>query len=46
MAKQVKFFWWKSYKVWRVTGSSIEAIVEKAEALCEKYHAIHFEVLD
>ena len=44
MTREVKFYWWKSYKVWKVSGDSLEAIIEKCAELCEKYHAIHFEI--
>ena len=46
MSRQVKFYWWKSYKVWKVNGANIEEIVEKCHKLSEKYKAIHFEVLE
>ena len=45
MTKEVKFYWWQSYKVWKVSGKDIEEITKKAAKLSEKYHAIHFEVL-
>lgn len=45
MKRQVKFYWWKSYKIWEVRGKSIEDITERAQALCEKYNALHFEIL-
>ena len=46
MVMKVKFYWFKSYKVWEVRGKDIEEIVEKCDKLCEKYKAINFEVLD
>lgn len=45
MSREVKFYWWKSYKIWKVNGATIEEIVKKASNMSEKYHAIHFEVL-
>lgn len=45
MTKQVKFYWWKSYKVWNVAGNTIEDITNKCHKLCEKYKAVHFEIL-
>lgn len=45
MMSKVKFYWFASYKVWEVRGKDIEEITEKCHSLCEKYHAIHFEVL-
>lgn len=45
MTRQVKFYWWASYKVWEVSGKSLDDIVSKCNALCERYKAIHFEVL-
>ena len=45
MSKQVKFYWWKSYKVWKVSGKDIDEITARAEKLAEKYHALHYEVL-
>lgn len=45
MTKQVKFYWWKSYKLWTVTGKSIEEITEKCHKMCEKYNVLHFEIL-
>lgn len=45
MTKQVKFYWWKSYKIWEVKGRNIEEITEKCHMMCEKYNANHFEIL-
>lgn len=45
MKKQVKFYWWRSYKVWDVTGKSIDEIIEKCDKMCEKYRALHYEIL-
>lgn len=45
MKRKVKFYWWKSCKVWEISGRNIEDITEKADSLCGKYHAIHFEIL-
>ena len=45
MTRKVKFYWWKSCKIWNVSGRSIGEITEKANAMCDKYHAIHFEIL-
>ena len=45
MTKQVKFYWWQSYKVWQVSGKDIADITSKCEKLTEKYHALHFEIL-
>lgn len=45
MKKQVKFYWWNNTKVWEVSGKSIEDITEKCHTMCEKYRAIHFEIL-
>lgn len=45
MTKQVKFYWWKSYKIWEVKGRNIEEITEKCHTMCEKYNANHFEIL-
>lgn len=45
MTKEVKFYWRNSYKVWKVNGKSVDEITEKCHAMCEKYHAIHFEIL-
>ena len=45
MTKEVKFYWWKSYKIWKVSGKDIDEITKKAEMLANKYNALHFEVL-
>lgn len=45
MTREVKFYWWNSYKVWKVSGANIEEITKKAAATSDKYHAIHFEIL-
>lgn len=45
MKKQVKFYWWQSYKIWEVFGKDIMEITAKCEKMCEKYHAKHFEIL-
>ena len=45
MTREVKFYWWKSYKVFKVNGTDIEEITQKAIAISDKYHAIHFEIL-
>ena len=45
MTREVKFYWWKSYKVWTVKGNNILEIEAKCHELAEKYGAIHFEVL-
>ena len=45
MKRKVKFYWWSSCKIWEIYGKNIDNITEKCHALCEKYHAINFEVL-
>lgn len=45
MKRKVKFYWWASEKVWEVCGKDTDEIVQKCHGFCEKYHAIHFEVL-
>lgn len=45
MTKKVKFYWWKSYKVWEVSGANIEEISKKAAAISDRYNAIHFEII-
>lgn len=45
MTVQVRFYWWQSIKVWKVSGKNMDDIVEKCHILCNKYHAKHFEVL-
>ena len=45
MTVQVKFYWWQTIKVWKVSGKNEDEIIEKCHNLCEKYHATHFEVL-
>lgn len=44
MKRKVKFYWWSSYKVLEVCGKDIDEITEKCHHLCEKYHAVHFEI--
>jgi len=46
ISREVEFIWWSNRKVWTVKGKTIEEITEKAERLCDKYHAIHFQILD
>lgn len=46
MTKKVEFLWWSSRKTWNVSGKTLDEIVEKAEKMCYKYHAMHFQVLD
>lgn len=43
--REVKFYWFKSFKIFKVSGKTIEDITDKCYALCDKYHAIHFEIL-
>ena len=45
ITKKVKFYWWKSYKVWEVSGNTLDDVVFKCWALVERYNAIHFEIL-
>lgn len=45
MTKEVKFYWWKSFKIWKVSGHNIEQITKKCDELCAKYNAIHFEIM-
>ena len=46
MKKRVKFYWASKYKVWEVSGKTDQIIINKCFELCNRYHAIHFEVLD
>lgn len=45
ISKQVKFYWFKSYKIWIVKGDSIDQIMKRCDELCAKYHALHYEIL-
>ena len=46
MTRKVEFIWWKSRKVWNISGKDINDITKKADILCNKYHAVHFQILD
>ena len=43
--KEVQFFWLGAVRIFTVSGNSIEEITDKCHELCDKYHAIHFEIL-
>lgn len=43
--RQVKFYWFRSVKLFTVSGKTIDEITNKCYELCDKYHAIHFEIL-
>lgn len=45
MKREVKFYWWKSVKIWTVCGADIDEITRKCNNMCVKYHALHFEIL-
>ena len=46
MRRKVKFYWWASCKTWDVYGRDIDALMAKCHELCDRYHAIHFEILE
>ena len=45
MKKEVKFYWRNKVAVWYVCGKTLEELTNKCHELCERYHAIHFEIL-
>ena len=46
MTRKVEFIWWKTRKVWNITGKDISEITKKSDMLAQKYHAVHFQILD